>query len=42
MSKCASARFSAESIVQRDALYTIYRRALLNVHMCVTTTYIHK
>jgi len=42
MSKCASARFSVESIVQRDALYTIYKRALLNAHMCVASTYIHK
>jgi len=43
MSKCAFALFSVESIVQRDALYTIYRRALLNAHMCVAThTYIYE
>jgi len=39
MSKCTSARFSSESIVQRDALFTIYRCALLNAHcMHVATT----
>jgi len=42
MSKCAFALFSVESIVQRDALYTIYRRALLMLTCVATHTYINE